>query len=986
LLETSAGSISLQREVGRPAGIVLELAGGAVAELTDSEFQQLIGGVDEPTFRTVFAFSLAELGDLSGLSGEQVRARIFGAGVGGAGPSAAQVVRGLEAKCQALLKPRSQTAGINAAFAGLAQCESELREARLRCEEYPSLIEQQLAAQEGLQTIDEAERRLRAAQAKCERLQELWPVWVELEARRDELDSLEPVDEFVPDAMRRLTEAKSELEQSHASFTRLKEQRERKDRELEGLQDGAIEGLSELVTPIENQLAQAPFYRSRISELQTAGGRLQSRQERLENTLRELGSSDDQHALSLADTSFGRFDEVRTWRSKLSDAAAQSRSALEKLESAAEQTKRAQAESNREWELLDSLPPAAGEQLTAQFEALRALRAGVAELRAKRAVLEGRLATMDAGPVFRTGFIVALGAVAIALVAAAVAATIGHARLLAVVLGGATLVVVVALAAISMAGRQSKSKTAQRAREEGALRAEIERMEAMLSEPAALLSLSNLPEPDEIENLDAVLATQAAEEQERHQQAAALSRAEDRLSDAQVNESIAADKLVRARDEEQSLQMQFRAVLASWGLSDSFTPEAADEYLRRVAVARELAADCREDQLLIARLEKEKVDWQNETMRLIRAAHRAVATKMGEAAEAGPDGSSEPLGTDETQVEPEIDPESLVSALAKLAEACRAEADLRRTALDIQNNKAELDGEMATLQARLLEAARVLQALFDRAGVPDEEEFLRRFSIFERRRQLKEKLSVAEEMLVTSIGRGDEAEQFRAQLALGEIASWQDRLERTVADLETVRAERTELTKIEGDLERRLAELEESADVPALEIGLEAARAELEELVERWRTYSLAGLLIKETLAQFTQERQPQVLAEASGMFDKVTQGRYTRIQRLNDEEDLVVADDDGRLKSPVELSRGTAEQLYLCLRLGLADEFARRAESVPLVMDDVLVNFDATRRRNTAQLLLECAERHQILLFTCHEETVHLLQQLDSDARVINL
>ena len=46
------------------------------------------------------------------------------------------------------------------------------------------------------------------------------------------------------------------------------------------------------------------------------------------------------------------------------------------------------------------------------------------------------------------------------------------------------------------------------------------------------------------------------------------------------------------------------------------------------------------------------------------------------------------------------------------------------------------------------------------------------------------------------------------------------------------------------------------------------------------------------------------------------------------------------------ELSRGTGEQLYLALRFGLIEEFAGQAEPLPVVMDDILVNFDVERAR----------------------------------------
>ena len=40
-------------------------------------------------------------------------------------------------------------------------------------------------------------------------------------------------------------------------------------------------------------------------------------------------------------------------------------------------------------------------------------------------------------------------------------------------------------------------------------------------------------------------------------------------------------------------------------------------------------------------------------------------------------------------------------------------------------------------------------------------------------------------------------------------------------------------------------------------------------------------------------------------------------------------------------MSRGTREQLYLAMRFGLIEEYEARSEPLPIIMDDVFVNFD---------------------------------------------
>jgi uncharacterized protein YhaN len=78
----------------------------------------------------------------------------------------------------------------------------------------------------------------------------------------------------------------------------------------------------------------------------------------------------------------------------------------------------------------------------------------------------------------------------------------------------------------------------------------------------------------------------------------------------------------------------------------------------------------------------------------------------------------------------------------------------------------------------------------------------------------------------------------------------------------------------------------------------------------------------------------------------------------------------DGTLVPLTGLSRGTAEQLYLALRLGLVERFAEGAEPLPIVMDDILVNFDEERAASAARSIEELSSRHQVLYFTCHPTT----------------
>ena len=92
-------------------------------------------------------------------------------------------------------------------------------------------------------------------------------------------------------------------------------------------------------------------------------------------------------------------------------------------------------------------------------------------------------------------------------------------------------------------------------------------------------------------------------------------------------------------------------------------------------------------------------------------------------------------------------------------------------------------------------------------------------------------------------------------------------------------------------------------------------------------------------------------------------------------EEAIHLEADNLERKHELFWSSGLSDQVYLATRLGLAREFAKHSEPVPLIFDDVLVRFDATRRRTAARALLDVAAHQQVLLFSCHPDVVNAVQ-----------
>ena len=150
-----------------------------------------------------------------------------------------------------------------------------------------------------------------------------------------------------------------------------------------------------------------------------------------------------------------------------------------------------------------------------------------------------------------------------------------------------------------------------------------------------------------------------------------------------------------------------------------------------------------------------------------------------------------------------------------------------------------------------------------------------------------------------------------------------------------------------------------------------------------WARLTLAQNLLEEARRKFERERQPGVVRHAEKFFTQITDGRYRQVYAPLGEQTITVTDADGQTKQPSELSRGTREQLFLSLRFGLIRELGQRTEPLPVVVDEVLVNFDPDRALRAAVAFTELSSTNQVLVFTCHPTVVELFRNAASEAGI---
>ena len=131
-------------------------------------------------------------------------------------------------------------------------------------------------------------------------------------------------------------------------------------------------------------------------------------------------------------------------------------------------------------------------------------------------------------------------------------------------------------------------------------------------------------------------------------------------------------------------------------------------------------------------------------------------------------------------------------------------------------------------------------------------------------------------------------------------------------------------------------------------------------------TYT-ALTIAQETLTQARSELQrrfaPRITQRAQELLGAMTDGRYQSLTMGEDFSLRASAEQEDVQWDAIWRSDGTIDQLYLALRLAVAEELTPDA---PLVLDDALVRFDDTRMAAALGILRKMAENKQVICFTC--------------------
>ena len=178
-------------------------------------------------------------------------------------------------------------------------------------------------------------------------------------------------------------------------------------------------------------------------------------------------------------------------------------------------------------------------------------------------------------------------------------------------------------------------------------------------------------------------------------------------------------------------------------------------------------------------------------------------------------------------------------------------------------------------------------------------------------------------------------------------------------------------------LHQRQGQCQGQMEALGKEENLQNQKKQLENRIKQLETYYRALSRAQETLQQATYELQrrfaPRISGRAQELFSRLTGGRYHRLSLCQDLSLESGAEDETTLHNALWRSDGTVDQLYLALRLAVAEELTPNA---PIVLDDALVRFDDTRLAAALEILQEESDQKQVILFTCQSREKQIQQE----------
>ena len=177
-----------------------------------------------------------------------------------------------------------------------------------------------------------------------------------------------------------------------------------------------------------------------------------------------------------------------------------------------------------------------------------------------------------------------------------------------------------------------------------------------------------------------------------------------------------------------------------------------------------------------------------------------------------------------------------------------------------------------------------------------------------------------------------------------------------------------ELANVQGQIRNYE---ERPTSVSDAEEELRAAEGELAKIRRMDDALEATHAFLTQARDRIHRDIAPFLAEAIARWLPDLTQGRYVGARVDSETLQVEVCDQSGKYREASRLSHGTAEQIYLLLRLALAEYLTKPSEVCPVILDDVTAQSDTRRKERMLATLKAVSESRQVILFTQEKDVL---------------
>ena len=298
-------------------------------------------------------------------------------------------------------------------------------------------------------------------------------------------------------------------------------------------------------------------------------------------------------------------------------------------------------------------------------------------------------------------------------------------------------------------------------------------------------------------------------------------------------------------------------------------------------------------------------------------------------------------------------------------------------ALQEKNKQHEAyEKEMSKLDEGWASCQREMDTLLNLVQAKNAEEFAEKVNAHEHHDQIAKEWERVKQDLRMYAGGEEEFEALWHALETGQYDQWMETHNTLSRRIEEESAKLGELQRSQGAIDNEIFRLAGDDSMTSALQKKEKLEAELKSALEEWLTLMYTEELLTRAQTIYESGRQPQIMKMANEFLKDMTMGKYS-LHMADNGKDIFIEDSTHAVKNEKIWSSGTGDQVFLAIRLAMALSFGEQIEPLPIVLDDIFVRFDEKRQRETLRFLMELGKKQQIFLFTCHERTMHIAEEV---------